>query len=120
MTSDEPDEDADTLDDETLLETYLGASAAKPGAGDPAADLPDWPQRRERNLGLNLDTETLAWFKARHFDWQSKMASILRAWVAAQTRRDRLREAATATPIESGTPAEFPIQDSPSNHSANP
>lgn len=115
MISDEPDEDADTLDDETLLENYLGVSAPNCPAGGSATDLPDWPQRRERDLGLNLDAETLAWFKTRHFDWQPTMASVLRAWVAAQTRRDRLGEAETAAPTQFGARAEFQIPD-PQSH----
>ena len=98
MISDEPDEDADNLDDETLLQTYLGAGDAKPAATDDATDLRDWPQRRGRDLGLNLDAETLAWFKAGHVDWGSTMASIIRAFVAAQTGRERVADTAAAVP----------------------
>jgi uncharacterized protein (DUF4415 family) len=122
MISDEPDEDADSLDDETLLETYLGVSALKPAAGDNATDLPDWPQRRERDLGLNLDAETLAWFKARHLDWQSTMASILRAWVAAHMRPDNQHKAETASPVHSSTPVGFQTLNTqpPSDQGRNP
>ncbi|WP_428533728.1 hypothetical protein [Rhodopila sp.] len=88
MISDEPDEDADNLDDETLLRAYLGVGAATQAATDSTTDLPDWPQRRERDPGLNIDPETLAWFKARHGDWRGRMASVLRAWVAAHTLRE--------------------------------
>ena len=95
MISDEPDEDADDLDDETLLQAYLGVGAAKPATTNSTADLPDWPQRRERDPSLNIDPETLAWFKARHGDWRGRMASVLRAWVAAQTPRE------TSAPVES-------------------
>ena len=84
MISDEPDEDADILDDETLLESYLGIKPPIRSAGDHGDDLPDWPQRRGRDLCLNLDAETIAWFKARYTDWQATMASVLRAWVAVQ------------------------------------
>jgi uncharacterized protein (DUF4415 family) len=87
MISDEQDEDADILDDETQLETYFGTVAPKRVAGtDGAACMADWPPLRERDLGLNLDAETLSWFKARHVDWRSGMAGVLRAWVAVQTR----------------------------------
>jgi uncharacterized protein (DUF4415 family) len=87
MISDEQDEDADILDDETQLETYLGTVAPKRAAGTNSATcMADWPPPRERDFGLNLDAETLAWFKARHVDWRSGMAGVLRAWVAVQTR----------------------------------
>jgi uncharacterized protein (DUF4415 family) len=87
MISDEPDEDADSLDDQALLETYLGAKAPnRDTAATSAASLPDWPPPIERELGLNLDTGTIAWFRANHTDWRSAIAGVLRAWVAARTR----------------------------------
>jgi len=92
MISDESDEDADTLDDDDLLESYLGADspediAAKRKSGaDSAAAVRDWPQSCEPEAGPDPDAETLAWFKAHHADWRLGMADVLRAWVAARTR----------------------------------
>jgi uncharacterized protein (DUF4415 family) len=86
MTLDEPDEDADTLDDEAALEGYLGDAPPKPDSGaSSAAVLPDWPPQAVRDIGLSLDAETLAWFKATNADWRREMRSVLRAWVAAKT-----------------------------------
>jgi hypothetical protein len=83
MTSDDPDEDADTLDDGALFDNYLGDAPSRPDSAD-ATTLPDWPQT-VRDIGLNLDTETLAWFKAANTNWRSAMRSVLRAWVVANT-----------------------------------
>ena len=86
MITDDPDEDADNLDDETLLSTCLGRR--HPGESTDqenlAEDIPDWPPNRTRDVGLIVDTETLAWFKANHADWRREMGFVLRAWVAAQ------------------------------------
>jgi hypothetical protein len=88
MISDEPDGGADSLDDEALLESYLGVKAPKRQASvDSGADMPDWPPSIERELGLSLDAGTIAWFKANHGDWRAAMAGVLRAWVAARTRK---------------------------------
>jgi hypothetical protein len=85
MISDEPDEDADILDDETAFERYLGDAASTP---DPAAsgttELPEWPPRAVREVGLSLDAETVAWFQARNGDWRREMRFVLQAWVAAK------------------------------------
>ena len=97
MISDEPDEDADNLDDETLLRTYLGVMPNRPTA-ETATELPDWPQPRQSDLRLNLDAETVAWFKARHADWQSAMAGVLRAWAAVQMR-EQSPNAETVKPV---------------------
>jgi uncharacterized protein (DUF4415 family) len=87
MISDEADEDADSLDDEAVLETYLGVKAPRRGSvADSPTAMPDWPQSPRHQLGLDLDADTLAWFKANHADWRSRMAGVLRAWVAARTR----------------------------------
>jgi uncharacterized protein (DUF4415 family) len=85
MISDEPDEDADLLDDEAALETYLGDAPPKSDSANPAApQLPDWPRRAVDGIGLNLDAETLTWFKAAGADWRGQIRSVLRAWVAAK------------------------------------
>lgn len=88
MISDEPDEDADALDDETLLETYTGVDppAARPGS-DNAPDMRDWPpSRRTSDAGSAIDAETLAWFKTNRPDWRTELGLVLRAWVTGQTQ----------------------------------
>jgi hypothetical protein len=85
MISDEPDEDADTRDDESALEAYLGdASAAPNGDAKTTPRLSDWPPKAARDIGLNLDIETLAWFQATHADWRHAMRAVLRAWAAVK------------------------------------
>lgn len=85
MNSDEPDEDADNLDDENLLTTYLDGSSPKPES-EAALVVSDWPPPTMRDLGLNVDAETLQWFEANHANWRQGMRSVLRAWVDTQTR----------------------------------
>jgi uncharacterized protein (DUF4415 family) len=93
MISDESDEDADALDDEDLLDTYLAPVAPKGDAPKretaAAPDLLDWPPRRAREtVGADVDASTLAWFRANHVDWRGGMAGVLRAWVAARKQVD--------------------------------
>jgi uncharacterized protein (DUF4415 family) len=83
MISDEPDEDADDLDDEAALDYCMDHDQLKRNAA--AADLPDWPPPVARDIGLNLDAETLAWFKATHTNWRSEMRFVLRAWIVANS-----------------------------------
>jgi hypothetical protein len=80
---DEPDEDAADLDDDGLLEAYLDPGA--PPAGDSATDMPEWPPAMVHDIGLTVDTATLAWFRNSHADWRREMGFILRAWVEIQT-----------------------------------
>jgi hypothetical protein len=84
MISDEPDEDADNLDDENLLITYLDGSSSKPNL-DAEAAVPDWPPRATLDLGLNVDAETLLWFRNNYADWRQGMRAVLRAWVDIRT-----------------------------------
>ncbi len=94
MISDEPDEDADTLDDEGVLESCFGPDATKMEAGERAArnrgavlaTMQDWPPSRSPGSNLGLDAETLAWFRANHADWRQAIASVLRGWVAAKSK----------------------------------
>jgi len=90
MISDEPDEDADALDDEAALETVLDDH---PPRQDPhaaaATTFADWPLTTTREIGLDLDAETLTWFKATHSDWRRAIRFVLRAWVAAQAKEQR-------------------------------
>jgi uncharacterized protein (DUF4415 family) len=85
MIPDDPDEDADALDDGAMFENYLGDTPpSQDSATSDATTLPDWPEA-VRDIGLNLDAETLAWFKATNTNWRSAMQSVLRAWVVANT-----------------------------------
>jgi uncharacterized protein (DUF4415 family) len=89
MISDEPDEDADALGDDTALEIYMGG--ARPGPA-PEADtiiLPDWPCQAVQEIGIQLDADTLAWFRTTYADWPRQMRSVLRAWVISNTSRPR-------------------------------
>jgi hypothetical protein len=98
MISDEPDEDADTLDDDSVLETCFDPSAAKTEAreqtarnrGVVATHVRDWPQSCTPEADFGLDPETLAWFKANHADWRLAIGSVLRGWVAAKSASAKL------------------------------
>lgn len=108
MISDEPDEDADALDDETLLETYTGTDppASRTGS-DNAPDLRDWPpSHRLFDAGSAIDAETLAWFKANRTEWRAELGLVLRAWVARQAQSPPdAQQAADARSMEArGTP----------------
>ena len=88
MISDEPDEDADTLDDEALLEVYVGAGPPKQQSGSPnPADMQEWPQScGAPGAGSDIDTATLAWFQANHADWQEELRMVLRTWASVQAQ----------------------------------
>ena len=84
MISDEPDEDADTLDDEAALSTYLGDTKSPPHIiAHRSPPLENWPSKAMQNIDLNMETGTLIWFQASHVDWQRAMRRVLRAWVDA-------------------------------------
>ncbi|MDR3532434.1 MAG: hypothetical protein P4L90_18015 [Rhodopila sp.] len=85
MISDDPDEDADALDDDTLLEGYFGGDTPKPEA-ETSVEPQDWPPTKVRDAGLSADSETVAWFKTNHADWRHQMRCALRAWVVARTQ----------------------------------
>jgi uncharacterized protein (DUF4415 family) len=89
MISDNPDEDAESFDDEALVEAYLRPEHTRaefgPGEPAPATALPDWPPSTAREIGVTIDPTTLAWFKAHHPDWRREIRFVLRAWVAAQS-----------------------------------
>lgn len=90
MISDESDEDADSIDDDDLVETYLapempGSHASqREGGADGGAPMWDWPPSGRRDHGLDFDSQTLAWFMANHADWRSEIEDVLRAWVIAR------------------------------------
>lgn len=81
-----PDEDADNLDDESLLKAYLGL---QPGQAAPQAipstELPEWPDNPGASASLEIDAATLNWFQTRHADWKHEINLVLRAWVAHQS-----------------------------------
>jgi hypothetical protein len=84
MISDDPGEDADTLDDETLMQEYLGVRPE--AATGSVAAMPDWPPVSRGAVRLDLDAATIDWFRDRHADWRKQMGFVLRAWVAAHGR----------------------------------
>ncbi len=83
MLPDDPDEDADHLDDEALLEAYLRPEPAGARRVE-EVNLPDWPPARRRDVAVEIDTATLDWFKANHPDWRREIRFVLKAWVTAQ------------------------------------
>nr|WP_294550497.1 BrnA antitoxin family protein [uncultured Rhodopila sp.] len=83
MISDEPDEDADCLDDDALIEAYTGIVLPPTPEGPGPAD---WPPRRAACDPLTVDADVLAWFKANQADWQRRIPAILRGWIAAQSK----------------------------------
>jgi hypothetical protein len=85
MISDEPDEDADGLDDDKALEALVGDAGPRPDGASPPLSLPEWPTPGQHDLGLYIDAETLAWFKSAHPDWRRQMGLVLRAWMIANT-----------------------------------
>jgi uncharacterized protein (DUF4415 family) len=84
MISDEPDEDADSLDDDALVEAYTGTILPPLGAEGP--EPADWPPRRATREKLTIDVDILAWFQVNHADWQRRIPAILRGWIAAQAK----------------------------------
>ena len=92
MISDEPDEDADSLDDDTLLMAFLDGPQAADRAT--AASAPqDWPPRNRCMEALVVDADILAWFKTNHQDWQRQIGCVLRGWIVWHSRTDRSGQA---------------------------
>jgi len=88
MISDEPDEDADALDDDTLLEAYVGIDPPASRSGsDAAPDVRDWPPaHRTRDRGSCIDADTLAWFRANRTNWRADLNLVLRGWIDGQAQ----------------------------------
>ena len=80
--SSEPEADADTLDDDELLEAYF--SLDKPASGKQPVVVPDWPPRRGSSVSISIDPDIATWFKAHHRDWRGEINFVLRAWITAQ------------------------------------
>jgi hypothetical protein len=91
--SDDPDEDADNLDDDALIEAYLGTGTrvaqSNTLAADAGQEMPEWPPLKVRNIELTIDSATIAWFVGNHADWRREIGYVLRAWVAAQPDHSR-------------------------------
>jgi hypothetical protein len=85
MISDEPDEDADGLDDDTVLEALVGDVGPRPDNACSLPLLPEWPIPGQHDIGLEVDAATVAWFKSSHPDWRRQMGLVLRAWMIANT-----------------------------------
>jgi len=87
MISDEPDEDAVKLDDAIVLGTVVGHDSPTQGSSaENATPIADWPKLWARDVGLDLDHETLTWFQANHADWREEIGHVLQAWVALKTQ----------------------------------
>ncbi|WP_428485191.1 hypothetical protein [Rhodopila sp.] len=84
MITDEPDEDANSLDDAALGNAYLDAGSPGPDAAAAAVDIPEWPANGTHDIGFALNPTTLAWFKNNHLDWRREIGVVLNAWVIAQ------------------------------------
>jgi hypothetical protein len=83
MISTEPDEDADSLDDEKLLAAFLDGSPVA-SVQTIASAWQDWPSSRCAEEALVVDADILAWFKTNHEDWQRQIRCVLRAWIATR------------------------------------
>jgi hypothetical protein len=91
MISDEPDEDADALDDDDLLENYLVPDKPMRDLpnredGDNVGDVRDWPPADGSVSGPKLDSQTIAWFKVNHADGMLGIESVLKGWIAAHAQ----------------------------------
>nr|WP_294522409.1 BrnA antitoxin family protein [uncultured Rhodopila sp.] len=84
MISDEPDEDADSLDDDALVEAYTGTIITPEPTAAAIPPPADWPYSASQQDTLAVDADILAWFQANHPDWRRRVSAVLRAWIAAQ------------------------------------
>ncbi len=88
MISDEPDEDAEEFDDDTILESLVGHDGIGRLDVPQRSLMPEWPAGGDRGIDLQVDAETMAWFRSSHPDWQRQMGLVLRAWMIANTASD--------------------------------
>lgn len=90
--SDEPDEDADFLDDEGLMDSFIRPDyrtrsakshprAAMNDAGSNDEVMNDWPPPRAQG---SAERGAVSWFRANHADWSAQMEAVLRGWILAQ------------------------------------
>jgi hypothetical protein len=86
MISDEPGEDADSLEDDKMMEAYLGDGSKEPAdRSGTVPGLPEWPPLVSTDVALSMDAATIAWFKANHADWRRQVRLVLHAWIAAHS-----------------------------------
>ncbi len=88
MISDEPDEDAEEIDDDTILGSLVGKDAIGQLDVPQRSLIPEWPTNSDRGIDLQVDAETMAWFRSSHPDWRRQMGLVLRAWMIANTASD--------------------------------
>jgi hypothetical protein len=86
MISDDPDEDADNLDDEKLLGSYFSAGSSESPPGSAAeSEIADWPAMPGPGDSAG-DSETLHWFRTNNPGWRGEMTHVLRAWIASRVK----------------------------------
>jgi hypothetical protein len=73
MISDEPDGDADTLDDETVPVADAGTESVTQVAGSATdSNVREWTlPHGASDTGADSNASTLAWFKGNHADWRA-------------------------------------------------
>jgi hypothetical protein len=92
MIDSETDEDADTFEDEVLLEGIIlpparGKRAKQPELSESDAGCSaDWPPRQTLDVSSLPDGQTLAWFEANFVDWRRTAELVLRAWMKSRLR----------------------------------
>jgi hypothetical protein len=83
MISDDPGEDADGLEDEDLLESFLAPDAA---GRDPAIAFEDWPPPGPRDYAAGVDPAIQEALKEEHPNWRSGIEEVLRGWAEARAQ----------------------------------
>jgi hypothetical protein len=92
MIDSETDEDADTVEDEVLLEGIVLPPARRKRAKQPevsrsdAGCSADWPPCETLDPPFVSDGETLAWYKANFVDWRRTAELVLRGWMTSRSR----------------------------------
>ena len=89
MSSHDPDEDAELLDDEALIEACLGLNEPNDKRRVSRVAMPDWPAPSHGEVCLTIDPDTKRWFAANHAQWRREMALVLKAWVLAHTTAEQ-------------------------------
>ena len=83
MISDDPDEDADGLEDDNLLESCIAPDAA---GRDPAIAFDDWPPPGPQDYAAGFDPAIQEALKAEHPNWRSGIEQVLRGWAEARAQ----------------------------------
>lgn len=85
MVSKQLNEGAARLADQSILRLLIQGQALEPAVpGNEAAEPVNWPLERACEIGLDVDAETLNWFRANYAEWQQKIGFVLRMWALAQ------------------------------------